>query len=164
MLLVCGLGELLTTGSKCQLCMAAAALFTWFFITEPEDDLDLFPRYTRFRGIRQQRECASVSQTGSESKSCDRGRAVVQTPANWLMARQAPCLRGIHYYPGVMRRRSTKLVGVCAEHCFGDLDWSSGRCRLLAPWQLRLTGSLSLNVERCGFRVQRQSFFCFYFL
>lgn len=78
-LLVYGLDELGTTGNKCQLCVAAA-LFASLVITEPEYSLDLFPCYTHFHGVRQQRECASV--IDSKSKSCDRGRAVVQTPAN----------------------------------------------------------------------------------
>lgn len=61
MLLVRGHDEPVTTGNKCQLCVAAAAEFTSAFITEPEDSLDLFPRPTHFNGIRHQRECASVS-------------------------------------------------------------------------------------------------------
>lgn len=167
-MLLVGLDELVTTGNKCKPCVAAAAaLFASVFISEPEYNLDLFPCCTHFNGIRHQCECASVSYkwSASSQKCCDRRRAVVQTPANWLMAQQTPCLRGIHYYPGVMHQRSTKLVGVwvCAQqHCFLRFRLSSRAvpgCGSMTgqTW----TGWLALDVERCWFRIPTVFFFLF---
>lgn len=79
------------------------------------------------------------------------------------MARQARCLRGIHYYLGVMHQRSTKLVGVCAQNI--QEVWNDpARCGSMTAQSS--TGGLLLNVERCCFwtlnsRIHR--FFYFYF-